>query len=98
MKPVIIMPKDWQNPAVPYSPAVKKGNMVFTPGQFSLDGKGERVGKGGTKAQTRQVLKNVRFCLSEAGPKMEDVVLPHVFLTDVSNFGAMNEVYREYFH
>lgn len=97
MKPEIIVPKGWEKPGAPYSPAVKKGNMVFVAGQVSRDEKGELIGKGDIKAQTRQVLENVRTCLVEAGAKMEDVVLAHVFLTDPSNFGEMNEVYREYF-
>lgn len=97
MKSEIIIPKGWQKPFAPYSPAVKKGNMVFTAGQLALNEKGELVGKDNIKVQTRQVLENVRACLEEAGAKMEDVVLSHVFLTDVSNFGDMNEVYKEYF-
>lgn len=97
MKPEIIIPRGWAKPFAPYSPAVKKGNMVFTAGQLALNEKGDLVGKGDIKAQTRQVLENVRACLETAGAKMEDVVLSHVFLTDVSNFAAMNEVYGEYF-
>ena len=97
MKPEIIIPKGWEKPFAPYSPAVKKGNMVFTAGQVALNEKGELTGKGDIKVQTRQVLENVRACLEEAGAKMEDVVSAHVFLTDVSKFGEMNEVYREYF-
>ena len=93
----IIIPKGWTTPFAPYSPAIKKGNMVFTSGQLALNEKGELVGKGDIKVQTRQVLENVRACLEEAGVRMEDVVLTHAFLTDVSNFRAMNEIYREYF-
>ena len=97
MQKEIIIPKQWTKPFAPYSPAVKKGNMVFTSGQLPLDEKGVLVGKGDIKAQTRHVLENVRACLEEVGAKMEDVVLSHVFLTDVSNFAEMNEIYREYF-
>ena len=97
MKSGVIIPKGWAKPFAPYSPAVKKGNMVFTAGQLALNEKGELVGKGDIKAQTRQVLENVRACLEAAGARMEDVVVSHVFLTDVANFQAMNEVYGEYF-
>ena len=93
-----IVPKWWNRPAAPYSPAVRKGNMVFTSGQVALNEKGELVGAEDIKVQTRQVLENIRACLEEACAKMEDVVLANVFLTDVSNYGGMNEVYREYFH
>lgn len=65
---------------------------------MALNEKGELVGAGDIKVQTRQVLENIRACLEEAGAKMEDVVLANVFLTDVSNYGGMNEAYREYFH
>jgi aminoacrylate peracid reductase len=97
MKSKIIIPKGWKKPAAPYSLAVRKGNMVFTAGQVALNEKGELVGAGDIKAQTRQVLENIRACLEGAGSKMEDVVLANVFLTDVYNYGGMNEVYREYF-
>lgn len=97
MKSEIIIPKGWKKPFAPYSPAVKKGNMVFTAGQVALNEKGELVGKGDIRVQTKQVLENVQACLEEADARMEDVVSAHVFLTDPSNFGEMNEVYREYF-
>lgn len=97
MKSEVIIPKGWAKPFAPYSPAIKKGNMVFTAGQLALNEKGELVGKGDIKAQTRQVLENVRACLEAAGARMEDVVVSHVFLADVANFQAMNEVYGEYF-
>lgn len=97
MRTEFIIPKGWEKPFAPYSPAVKKGTMVFTAGQLSLNESGELVGKDNIKAQTRQVLENVRACLEEAGARMEDVVLAHLFLTNVSNYGAMNEVYQEYF-
>jgi aminoacrylate peracid reductase len=97
MKSEIIIPKGWQKPPAPYSPGVKKGNMVFTAGQVARNEKGELVGKGDIKVQTRQVLENVRACLEAAGAIMEDVVMAHVFLAHASNFGEMNEVYQEYF-
>jgi aminoacrylate peracid reductase len=97
MKSEIITPKGWQKPFAPYSYGVKKGSMVFTAGQVAINEKGELVGEGDIKAQTRQVMENIRVCLEEAGASMEDVVLVRVFLTDVSHYGEMNEVYREYF-
>lgn len=97
MKAEIIIPKGWEKPFAPYSPAVKKGNMVFTAGQLALNEKGELVGKGDVRGQTRQVLENVSACLKEGGAKMEDVVMAHVYITDMSNFAAMNEIYKEYF-
>jgi reactive intermediate/imine deaminase len=98
MKAEFIIPKGWKKPTAPYSPVVKKGNMVFTAGQVPLNEKGELVGGEDIKAQTRQALENLRACLKAAGAKMEDIVLANVFLTDVSNYAGMNEVYQEYFH
>jgi aminoacrylate peracid reductase len=97
MKSEIIIPKGWEKPVAPISPAVRKGNMVFVAGQVARNEKGELIGRADIKAQTRQVLENVRTCLEAAGARMEDVVSAHVFLTDPSKFGEMNEVYREYF-
>ena len=97
MKKEIIVPKGWKKPAAPYSFAVKKGNLIFTAGQVAVNERGELVGAGDIKAQSKQALENVRACLEAAGSKIEDVVLANVFLTNVSNYEAMNEVYREYF-
>ena len=97
MKSEIILPKGWEKPGAPYSHAVKKGNMVFMAGQVAFNEKGELVGKGDIKKQTKQTLENIRACLESAGAKMEDVVSTTVYLSDVSNYGGMNEVYREYF-
>ena len=93
----IILPKGWENPSVPMSHAVKTGNMVLLAGQVALNEAGGLVGKGDIRMQTKQVLENIRACLEAAGAKMEDVVSTNVFLPDVSNYGAMNEVYRQYF-
>jgi len=60
--------------------------MVFTAGQLALNEKGELVGKGDVRGQTRQVLENVRVCLEEAGAKMEDVVMANVYITDMFQF------------
>ena len=97
MESEFIIPKGWKKRPVPFSPAAKKGNMVFTAGHTALNEKGELVGRGDIKRQTRQVLENIRACLEEAGAKMDDIVMVHVFLPDISNYDAMNEVYREYF-
>ncbi len=97
MKSQIILPKGWEKPAAPYSHAVKKGNMVFMAGHVAFNEKGELVGMGDIKKQTKQVIENIRACLESAGAKMEDVVSTTVYLPDVSNYGGMNEVYREYF-
>jgi len=97
MKSQTIIPKGWEKPSAPYSYAVKKGNMVFIAGQVAINEQGELVGKGDVKAQTKQILENIQSCLQAAGARLEDVVSVQVFLTDVSSYGPMNEVYRGYF-
>jgi 2-iminobutanoate/2-iminopropanoate deaminase len=80
----------------PYSQAVKAGGFVFTSGQIPLSPSGELVGNDIT-AQTTQVLENIKAVLEAAGVKLDDVVKTTVFLSDMGNFAAMNDVYAKYF-
>jgi 2-iminobutanoate/2-iminopropanoate deaminase len=80
----------------PYSQAIKVGNMVFTSGQIALTKSGEFVG-GDVKAQTKQVCENLKAVLKAAGCEISDVVKTTIFLTDINDFAAVNEVYGEYF-
>lgn len=78
----------------PFSAAVRTGNLLFLSGQVGMrDG---RVGEG-IEEQTRLALENIRDVLAQAGCSLEDVVKVTVFLTDMSLWPAMNEVYRRYF-
>lgn len=81
------------SPAGPYSQGISSGNLVFVSGQRPVDpATGEM--KEGIKAQTEQVLKNIESVLKEAGCTLSDVVKSTVYLSDISNFGDMNEVYK----
>jgi 2-iminobutanoate/2-iminopropanoate deaminase len=80
----------------PYSQAIKVGNMVFTSGQIALTPSGEFL-DADVKTQTKQVCENLKAVLEEAGAKIEDVVKTTIFLDDINNFAAVNEVYGEYF-
>jgi len=81
----------------PYSQAMTAGKFVFTAGQVALDPKtGEVVGKT-TAEQTEQVLKNLAAVLQAAGTSFENVVKTTVFLIDMGDFPAMNEVYARHF-
>ena len=91
-----IQPDDVPVPAPPYSPVVVAGDLVFTAGQVAMDLTGTVVG-GGVAEQTDQVLRNVAACLAAAGCGMEDVVKTTVFLTDLGDFSAFNEVYARHF-
>jgi 2-iminobutanoate/2-iminopropanoate deaminase len=84
-------------PAVgPYSAAVGAGGFVFVSGQVPLDPGGKIVGYT-PKDQTRKALENLRATLEAAGLTLADVVKTTVFLKDMDEFGAMNEVYAEFF-
>jgi len=81
----------------PYSQAVCAGNLVFTSGQIPLaPATGEFVG-GGVREQTEQVLKNLSAVLKAAGAELDQVVKTTVFLADMNDFAAMNEVYGRFF-
>lgn len=81
----------------PYEQAIKVDGMVFTAGQIPLDPKTGNIVEGGITAQTRQVLENLKGVLEAAGSSLERVVKATVFLKNIADFGAMNEVYGEYF-
>ncbi|CAN5794318.1 RidA family protein [soil metagenome] len=81
----------------PYSQAVKTGNMVFCSGQIPIDvATGEFVSDD-VAGQTRQVLKNLSAVLEAAGTSLNNVVKTTVFLADMNDFAAMNEIYAEFF-
>ena len=81
----------------PYSQAIKVGNMVFASGQVPIDPATNEFVEGGIKEQTRQSLTNAAAILKEAGTSLNKVVKTTVFLSDMANFAAMNEVYAEFF-
>lgn len=81
---------------LPFSPVVEANGLVFLAGQVGAPPGGDVV-EGGIAAETRQVLDNVGALLRAVGLDYGDVVRCTVFLVDMADFGAMNEVYREYF-
>ncbi len=81
----------------PYSQAVQVGNMLFASGQLGIDPATGNFVEGAVKEQTAQAFKNVKAILAEAGLDISDVVKTTVFLADMGDFGAMNEVYASQF-
>ena len=81
----------------PYSQAIEAGGMGFASGQLPIDPATGAFVEGGVKEQTRQSLTNAQNILREAGVDLSHVVKTTVFLSDMANFGAMNEVYAEFF-
>ena len=81
----------------PYSQAIEANGMVFASGQLPIDPATGAFAEGGIKEQTRQSLTNAQSILKEAGTDLAHVVKTTVFLSDMDNFAAMNEVYAEFF-
>jgi 2-iminobutanoate/2-iminopropanoate deaminase len=81
----------------PYSPAVKVGNMVFLSGSIPLDPVSGQLVEGGIKEQTTRVMENIKALLIAAGADLNQVVRTTVFMIDLGEFAAMNEIYASYF-
>jgi 2-iminobutanoate/2-iminopropanoate deaminase len=81
----------------PYSQATTLGNFVFTAGQIGLDPATMEIVPGGVSEQTAQVLKNLEAVLTAAGSGLDRVLKTTVFLADMGEFQAMNEVYGRAF-
>ncbi len=86
-------------PVGPYNQAIAaSGTMLFLAGQIALDPQtGNIVGEGDVVAQTKQVMSNIKAVLSEAGADWSNVVKTSVFLKDLADFTAVNQIYGEYF-
>ena len=82
----------------PYSQAVKAGGMVFCSGQIPIDAATGEFVSADVAEQTEQVLKNLSAVLKAAGSDLNNVVKTTVFLSDMNDFAAMNEVYARYFN
>ncbi|MFM8535966.1 MAG: RidA family protein [Acidimicrobiia bacterium] len=81
----------------PYSPAVKVGNMLFLSGSIPLDPETGAVVEGGIQAQATRVLENIKGLLSAAGADFTNVVRTTVYMIDLGEFAAMNEIYASSF-
>jgi 2-iminobutanoate/2-iminopropanoate deaminase len=80
----------------PYSQAIKVNGLVFLSGQIPIDPATSEVVEGDIRRQTTRVLQNIAAVLSSAGSGMEKVVKTTVFLKDMADFPAMNEVYAQF--
>ena len=81
----------------PYSQGIRVGNLLFVSGQIALDPATGQLVPGDIRAQTRQVLKNLGAVLEAVGSGLAQVAKTTVYLRDLSEFAAMNEVYAEFF-
>ena len=81
----------------PYSQAVLVPPLLFTAGQIGLDPVTGQLVPGGVAAEARQALRNVQAIIESAGGRLEDVVKTTLFLADMKDFAAVNDVYSEFF-
>jgi 2-iminobutanoate/2-iminopropanoate deaminase len=96
MERTVISTADAPQAIGPYSQAISIGDLLFCSGQIPLTADGTLV-EGDITVQTRQVLENIKALLASAGSSLERVVKTTVFLADMNEFAAMNQVYAEYF-
>jgi 2-iminobutanoate/2-iminopropanoate deaminase len=92
-----ITPPGVPTPRGPYSPAVLAGGFIFVAGQGPIDVTNDKMSYGDIQHETRLVLGNIKRILEGCGASMADVVKCSVFLSDGKDFGAMNQVYAEFF-
>jgi 2-iminobutanoate/2-iminopropanoate deaminase len=92
----VISTKDAPAAIGPYSQAVQVGNFLFTSGQVALDPATGQVVVGGIVEQTTRVMENLTAVLAAAGLEMAEVVKTTVFLKNMNDFAAMNEIYAKY--
>jgi len=81
----------------PYSQAIVANGFVFTAGQVALIPAEGKLLEGDVQAQTRQVMQNLKAVLEAAGTSLDNIVKTTVFLADIGDFAAMNEIYGEFF-
>ena len=93
----VIATEDGPRAIGPYSQAIRANGFVFVSGQVPIDPANQQVISGDVAAQTDRVLKNVAAILKAAGTGLEKVVRTTVFLKNIGDFAAMNEVYGKYF-
>jgi 2-iminobutanoate/2-iminopropanoate deaminase len=93
----IIHTVDAPAPIGPYSQAVRMGNTVYTSGQIAIDPKTGQLVSGSIAEETHQVMRNMKAVLEAAGLEFGQVLKSTIFITNMDDFGIINEVYASYF-
>ena len=96
MRDVVITDRG-PKPIGPYSQGIKSGGFIFLSGQVALDPKSGELTGGDIRQQTERTLNNIKAILEASGANLHHVVKTTVFLKDMNDFAAMNEVYGRYF-
>jgi 2-iminobutanoate/2-iminopropanoate deaminase len=94
----IIQTKNAPAPIGPYSQAVMKGNALFVSGQIAIDPANNTMDTADIATETKRVMNNIAAIVAEAGMKMSDVAKTTIYLTDLSKFKTVNEVYGSFFN
>jgi 2-iminobutanoate/2-iminopropanoate deaminase len=97
LKKEIIKVDGIQKPSSPFNHVVKAGDFLFLTSQLSADLRTNKIIGGTMKEQTRNALNNVQFLMQASGGTMKDIVKVVIYMRDLSKFGEMDAVYREYF-
>jgi aminoacrylate peracid reductase len=94
----IITPPNPPPPLAPYSSGTKAGGFIYVSGMLAIGPKGETIGVGDVRAQTRAVIEAVKATVEAGGGTLKNVMFNQIFLKDMSDYAAMNEVYKQYFN
>ncbi len=97
MKKEVLTTKKAPEAIGPYSQAIKVGDLIYTSGQIPIDPATGQVVQGGIEAQTKQVLENINAILVNAGSSFKNVIKSTVFVKDMNDFTAINNIYGQYF-
>jgi len=89
--------KEEKKKDLPFSDAVKVGDILFLAGQIGMDHSERKLVQGGIKEETKQALENIKSVLEVNGSDMSHIVKCTVILADINDFAAMNEIYKTYF-
>jgi len=97
MKKEVIKTDKAPAPIGPYNQAVKTGNMVFISGQIAINPSSGELETGDLETETKLVMENLKAILAEANCTFENVIKTSIFISDMNNFGKINEIYGTYF-
>lgn len=93
----VVFPDLGIKPIGPYSPATRIGDFLFTSGQIGLDPQTGKLRPGGVEAEARQALINTKALIEAGGSSLDRVVKTTLFLTNITDFAAVNQIYAEFF-